>query len=352
MLLEIILDYDNFKNSTPIEINHFKEFFNRVIPQFYETEKNNMPDLLSMNRKFLQYIIMVLDNNKKTMSNVQQDKPLFTIEEIKGKRQSQFEEDLEKRQMDFSNAMKQPIPERPKFADGIDKPLDEMDVVVKRTIAQRNMEMNQIYNTNIDKNNVEKWLTPAETSIKPDKKNTSYEYKNTQKSQQAQQVQQDQQIRYIKIDKENIDNSVLTNDIIDLDERQKLYDKPREKKSSKQIKWGENDVKQIDENIDIFKYLKKVEPPTDNYIGENTNILNQFESLEKIKPPNNSEYSIYIEKRFDEIQDQIKNLNKTLESHMDRCNNTLTILYNLLTKRDSKQTENEKPENPQSAILM
>lgn len=358
VLFEVVLDYDEFKNSSEKDIQNFKEFFNRIIPQFYEAEKNNISELLPMNRKFLQYIISVLENGKKQTQLVN-DKPLFTIEEIKEKRQTMFDEDLERRQRDFSNTMSLPVPETPKFGIGVDSPMDEMDVVVKRTIAQRNMDMNQIYNSNTNKKDVEKWLTPSETSIKMEKTPKNYEYKNSKQQQQ-------QQIHYIKIDNENLDNNFLKNEIIDLDERQKLYDKPREKKSnnSKQIKWGENDIKEIDisqteTNFDFFKHLKK----TNNNINMeetqfNSPLLNQFETTEKLTPPTNiNEYSIYAEKRFDELQEQIKNLNNTLESHMDRCNNTLTIIYNLLTKKENETKQhntyvNVKPENPQSNILM
>ena len=349
MLYELILENEFFINKSPIEVEQFKEFFNKVVPQFYEAEKKNLPDLMSMNRKFLEYIFSVFKKNSSN-KNVE-EKPLFTIEEIKGKRQSQFEDDLERRQMEFTNAMKLPVPDAPKFSDSLDKPMDEMDVVVKRTIAQRNMEMNKIYTgaSNVNKKDVEKWLKPAETSIKP---------------QKQQPMDSSQNIRYIKIDKEIMDNSVIKNEVIDLDERQKLYDKPTIN-NSKQIKWGKNDIKEYDNtssnielnitelndksnnSFDIFKKLKKTN------VNNTVPLSNEFENPEKTVPPSNNEYSVYIEKRFDEIQEQIKNLNKTLESHMDRCNNTLTILYNLLIKKEQDKTnENVKPENPQSEILL
>lgn len=357
MLYELIMENEYFLNSeNKNEVVQFREFLNKIIPQFYEAEKKNMPDLMSMNRKFLEYIFSVLKKNS-TKKKVE-EKPLFTIEEIKGKRQIQFDEDFEKRQMDFTNSMKLPVPEVPKFSDSLDKPMDEMDIVVKRTIAQRNMEMNQIYTGagNMNKRDVEKWLTPAETSIKPQHQ------QQPPRKQQSKELELSQKIRYIKLDNEIMDNSVIKNEIIDLDERQKLYDKPPSNNTSKQIKWGKNDIKEYDNNsnnielniteinsednqFDIFKKLKKT--------PANVPLSNELETPEKILLPNNSEYSIYIEKRFDDIQEQIKNLNKTLESHMDRCNNTLTILYNLLVKKETGKTlDNVKPENPQAEMLL
>jgi len=380
MLWELISENDLVKDKSMDEINNIRDFLNKILPEFYEAERKIQPDLMSMNKKFLEYVFSIISKSQRQNRNNNQsqerNKQLITNEEIKESRINQFENDLAERQQDFTNSMTLPVPEAPKFSDNLDTPIYEMETIVKRTIAQRNMEMNQVYNSMVNQSQVENWLKSSETSIKKEKMNNNI----NNASNNSNNNNNNNKVRYIKIENENIDNNILKNDIIDLNEREKQYQQEQLKKmSNKQISFNNKiEIKEIpnnDDNISLF--IEDLEPKNNN---ENKDYSNIFSKLKRVpetektnkinsdlsKPITNNfideEMPKNINDRFDVIQEQIKKLSNTLESHMDKCNNTLTILYSLLMKQDkereelklseSKNKEIIHPENPNSDMLM
>ena len=50
------------------------------------------------------------------------------------------------KQKEFQNSMKQPVPDVPIFKDNVEEqPISEMDAIIKKTLAERNFEMEQIH---------------------------------------------------------------------------------------------------------------------------------------------------------------------------------------------------------------
>ncbi len=303
MLNEIIFEDQSISKKSREELVELNSFIKRIIPQFYEKEKKNQRDLINMNKLFLEYVFSVIHGVQGT-----QKKPIITNEQIKEQRQNQFERDLEMKKKDFSSIMDVSVPERPKFEDsGIDGPQEEIDVVMKRVMAQRNMDINQTINYKgfNTKQDIEKWLKPSETSVKTEK----HDYSTSQTQSQS---QKQQKIKYIKIDNEIIDNTILKNQVIDLNE-----------KGNKQVTWGE--VKEYNEqqtpDIELFSKLKRVDV-TNPEIVSNTFVNPQVDNVET------------IETQILSVSEQVKSLTQSLGLYMDKYNNSLTILYNLLTKQE------------------
>ena len=87
-----------------------------------------------------------------------------------------------------------PVPPTPDFSDKKDEPLSEIEVEVKRYMAQRNYDVEQLNKTLINDNQASSWLKPQETSLKAEKLPSVQSDKNPL-------VQSDKNpLKYIKID--------------------------------------------------------------------------------------------------------------------------------------------------------
>ena len=225
MLWEVILDDDIAKNKSQKDIIAINEIFVDIAQQFYNREGTQHSDLFSMNKTFISIIINFINTNflthqQSTSPKLMEIKPSQSIraEDISVRRLNDFEKEFTIKQDEFKKAMTLPVPETPLFADNSrDEPLSELDVIIKRTIAQRNIEMQEINNNNINKSEVEKWIKGVETSVKNE---------NTRENQNA--------MKLIKIEKNELPVSFA---ILDLNEKQ----------CEKHITWGENNFHQYDE---------------------------------------------------------------------------------------------------------
>jgi len=173
MLWDIVSDEEIFRFLPPDNQHKISQVFINNIQGFYDVEKNKTTSLVELNKK---YILLILNHIKRTypyepskikIHNEQPVKELITFEEIQNDRKSQFERDLNKRQAEFEDSINVKIPSVPDFTDkDADKPIKEMDKLVKEMLAQRNYEVEQINRTYNEPDN---WLKPQETSLKSEK---------------------------------------------------------------------------------------------------------------------------------------------------------------------------------------
>lgn len=175
ILWDLISEEEIFKFLTPnIQNNIYSIFLNNLQDFFVAERKNN--SLVDLNKK---YILLVLNYIKKnymiqpskiTIHNEPPAKELITYEEIHNDKKSQFEKDLTKRQEEFEESMNLKTPPLPEFADkDRDKPIKEIDKILKEMQAQRNYEVEQINRTYNSSTQVDNWLKPQETSLKIEK---------------------------------------------------------------------------------------------------------------------------------------------------------------------------------------
>ena len=160
------------------------QLFTNNIKGFFDIEKTKTTNLIDINKK---YILLILSHIKKNYTQQMPNKikildeaPIkesITFEEIQNDRKSQFEKDLTKRQEDFTNYNSIKVPSVPDFADKYDdKPIDEMDKIIKEMTSKRNYEVEQInQNYNSDINQVNNWLKPQDTSVKSEKFTVSHQ---------------------------------------------------------------------------------------------------------------------------------------------------------------------------------
>jgi hypothetical protein len=177
MLWDLISDEDIFRFLTPdIQTKIYNLFLNNI-NGFFETERSKTNLLVDLNKK---YILLILNHIKNTYPyqpskiKIHSEPPLkelITFEEIQNDKKSQFEKDFSRRQEEFDDSMSIKAPPLPEFSDPegkTDKPIKEMDKILKEMQAQRNYEVEQI-NRTYTTNQVDNWLKPQETSLKTEK---------------------------------------------------------------------------------------------------------------------------------------------------------------------------------------
>jgi hypothetical protein len=234
-----------------------------------ELNKNYITVMINFINKNFNKPIVKNNINQNQNQNQNQKKDLITYEEIQNDRLSQFEKDYNNRQQEFTSAMSLPVPQAPDFSDKTDGPLTEIEVEVKRYMAQRNYDVEQLNKTMDNNNNSQgkanTWLKPQETSLKAEKNPLNLNLvKNPVNSEKN-------PLKYIKIDNSTkINENVIQNDVIDLNDKYK----------KKTISWADN-LKEDEEEqnndvismLDIFSKLKTIPTKKDNNLNNNEDIV-------------------------------------------------------------------------------
>jgi hypothetical protein len=277
MLWDVISDEDIFRFLTPDNQSKIYQLFLNNIQGFFDNERTKMNSLVDLNKKF---ILLILNHIRKTypyqpgkitIHNEQPLKELITFEEIQNDRKSQFEKDFNRRQEEFEDSMTIKAPPVPEFADkDTDRPIKEMDKILKEMQAQRNYEVEQINRTYNNTNQIDNWLKPQETSLKTEK----FEAKKEEQSQ-------------------NYSRFKFLNEI----EPTLSPTNPK-----KNVSFSNNDQVNIfqendDEDVNIFSKLKKVNKKEDNI---------KLEIHEPI-------IAIENEDRISKLEKNINNLNEKMD---------------------------------------
>jgi hypothetical protein len=222
MIWEIVLDDIKPRLKSQEQFANARGFFINQARLFFEREKNVQQNLMEMNKKFISLIMISFNpqqQQQQSANNPSQSKQLFKAEDIQAERLNAFERGLADKKNDFMTAMSVPVPEAPKFSDtSRDEPIGgAMGELIARTLAQRNFDVESIHKAT-NKEDVEKWLKPAETSVKMEKVQQSQQ-SSTQLEEKQKQYQYNQPApKFIQIGEEL----------------------PVAPISKKQISWGEN----------------------------------------------------------------------------------------------------------------
>jgi hypothetical protein len=260
MLWEVLIDEESV-----IKDRRTQETFVKILPQFYDKEKSKNNTLIGLNKQFISLMMNLLV----TPVSVAPKKVLITQEDLHNERASQFEQDLGKRQEEFTRAMAVPVPEAPVFTDNAkDEPLTEINMIIKRTIAERNLELEQIHKS-ANKADAEKWLKSAPTSLKDEKA-----------------VQKTNALKYIKIEKDEIITALPTEELGDI------------LGTAKQITWGtntmfEDNVSTTPPNDSIFSKLKTMNLPSPQ-LTTATSVASSTMDIQFLYD--------YVSKRFDTLE--------------------------------------------------
>ena len=272
-LWDVISDEDIFKYLSRDTQNKIAQLFSNNIKGFFEIEKTKTNNLVDINKK---YILLILNHIKKNFTQQMPNKikildetpvkDFITAEELHNERKSQFDKDLIKRQEEFEDIMVTKAPPVPNFLDKYDdKPIGEMDKIIKEMTSKRNYDVEQITKNSVVDDN---WLKPQETSIKSEKITKGPPLINESK------------FKYL-----NMDEQVQS-------------------PTKKSVTWGNNTEtsdSEIEENI--FKKLKKVKEP--EIMTNNVNL--NFEEINNNYSNENADEKIRV------LQLEVKTLNSKLD---------------------------------------
>lgn len=274
LLWEIILEEEFIRKLVSREkIVEFRNYFIVQIKEFHNvTAKMNLP-LFQLNKQFITNFMMVLQPQPPAVPQNTQNKQLYTSQEIQAERKSQFENDLTRKQNEFTRAMSVPVPEIPKFGEDLDKPIGSaMDELIAKTLAERNYEIQQI----------QRQMPPPQQS----------------------QEQTQQQIKYIKIGEE-VKGSVMTP--IDVND---VFGKPPEKNTGvvKNVSWGENEYQE---------YSPLQQPSDETEFNHLFSKLKKVETQDQAKTPEQQDIQD-LKMYVSEIQKQMKTIHEKIEILLNR----------------------------------
>ena len=327
LIWEVIMD-DVLKNKSQEVIIKINNIFNSNLQGFFENEKHKSRNVMELNKKYISLIINYIDGNfqqkqheyKQQQQQIPQqnksqyyEKELITHDDLQSDRMSQFDKKLNTIKQDFSNAMSLPVPEKPDFSDKLDEPLTELELEIKKVMAQRNYDIEQINRNNLEANTNSNttnantnWLKSQETSVKNEKINPLHQKSNIKHQQQQQQQQQ--QIRYIKIDNDDLNNEIIQNDVIDInnENNDKKITSPK-----KQVSWNNNNI-EYENNFedDFLKKLKTIKPSNEYQIVSNNNSNNNNTTTNEINS----------------IKEELKTFNVKIENLTQNVNAILELL--------------------------
>jgi hypothetical protein len=296
MIWDVISDEDIFKFlSRDVQLK-ISEVFTNNLKGFYDNEILKTNTLIELNKKYILLMLTFIKNNypqKPSKITILEEvsptnqKNLITYEEIQNDRKSQFDKDLSRHQEEFTNAMTLKVPPVPDFNDKLEeKPITEMEKIIKEMTAQRNYEVEQINRGFNSQTQDDNWLKPQETSIKNEKLQSPLKQENPNISV----ANANSKLKYLKIENEEISFNTF--------------------EPKRSVTWGENATKEFEENEiinndslteqNIFKKLKRIEPKQGNNEDTQKNIIALTKRLSE------------MQEEMSKMQDFLKSLTQLL----------------------------------------
>jgi hypothetical protein len=297
MIWEIILDDIKPRLKSQEQFSHARGVFINQARLFFEREKNVSQNLMEMNKKFISLIMNSFNSNREHSFQSPPTKQLFKAEDIQADRLNAFEKGLAEKKNDFLNAITVPVPEAPRFSDSSrDEPIGgAMGELIARTLAQRNFEVETFHKT-ANKEDVEKWLKPAETSVKVEKVQQNQQTASQLEEKQKQYQYNQPAPKFIQIGEEL----------------------PLAPTSKKQISWGENQEYEVNE---ISLEINEI----------SSTVPNIFSRLKQIKEENPETL---------EIKKEIKNMGEKIVNLEDKMDQILELLKNKIELATNNNMEN------------
>jgi hypothetical protein len=333
LLWDVLIENEVFQNKSKDFLININYMVNQNIQPFYESEKNKVSNLMELNKKFISFLLHLWTNKSPTSrrlishkdngyqaieiaedvnhsqkivskdSYVKSESKLVTSEEIQTHRMDQFEKDLSLKEMEFKKSMSLPVPPTPVFQDKMDEPISELELEIKKTIAQRNYDIEVIQNNIHSVKTDPTWLTSQETSVKKEKFNyndvkgeipgTKGEIPGTKGEIPG--------IKYIKIENKDLGNNIVEKEIIQLFPP-----------SKKQISWADETLgSDLLERSDQ-RSLQSVPLDSDQRSLYSDKSLDLFKKLKIIPQSNNSNEQIFTE-RMENMENKLAKIEKMLE---------------------------------------
>lgn len=148
LLWKILSDNGLFNNINSSRFNEVQQNFeNTILEIINETYGNKTMGIQEQNQLFINKMIINLKQFK--------NNEIYTAQDIKNQRKSEFEQDLESKQRDFDLMMKKNIPQEVDFSDKgrtkgqqIEEKLENIDALLEEQQREREKDLFAIQNNN------------------------------------------------------------------------------------------------------------------------------------------------------------------------------------------------------------
>ena len=174
LLWNLLLNNGAFSNLSEQQLPSVKEDFEGLIVSLYVNNSNK--NLIEQNKIFFQQMIQKINNRRQQLKTYEPVREIYTSQDIRGKKLDEFNSNVQKAQDDFNSVVTLKTPEEINFSDSkdLDKPISNMDELIEKTIAERNLEVEKISSENTSIEETQKWLNiqeeqPKRVTIQEDK---------------------------------------------------------------------------------------------------------------------------------------------------------------------------------------
>jgi hypothetical protein len=167
MIWELLQETDIYNNIGHQEKIEIRSQFTKNMRAFNDKHTMSSLSLIERNKLFIGVVL-----NEHRRANIAESKqpkrsPFPTSKDVQEERRQVFDQDLQRRKNEFENSMSTSKPELPSFQDKMDEPISQMEDLISRTIASRELETSQIFKSMSSSNAEPVWL--QETSVKSEK---------------------------------------------------------------------------------------------------------------------------------------------------------------------------------------
>ena len=162
LLWNLLLNNGAFNNLNEQQLPLIQKDFEDLITSLY-SNINNL-NLIEQNKIFFQQMVQKINTRRQSLKTYEPVREIYTNQDIRGKKLDEFNNDVKKAQDDFNSVITLKTPEEINFSDptDLDKPIGNMDELIEKTIAERNLEVEKIASVNDTTEEAQKWLNMQE----------------------------------------------------------------------------------------------------------------------------------------------------------------------------------------------
>mgnify|MGYP003334710626 CR=1 FL=1 len=183
LLWNLLLNNGVFNNLTEDKLPFVRKDFEILINTL--SQQNANQSLIEKNKIFVLEMIKKINNyDKVELRTYEPVKEMYTSQDIRNKKLDEFNNQVKKAEDDFNSIIKLKTPEEINFFDKNtqETPISNMDELIEKTIAERNLDVENIVTTNNEPKNVNEWLNikSEETTEKSEQKKVKIMEENNQ----------------------------------------------------------------------------------------------------------------------------------------------------------------------------
>jgi hypothetical protein len=160
LLWNLLLNNGAFNNLLETQLPSIQSDFENLIVSLSKGKQKIK--LMEKNKHFVQQMIQTINGYNQPKIR-EQGREMYTSQDIRNKKIDEFNDKIVQAQENFNSVITLKTPEEINFSDKKneedDKPIDNMDELIAKTIAERNLEVETITkNENPDEKQAHKWL--------------------------------------------------------------------------------------------------------------------------------------------------------------------------------------------------